>query len=65
MEAWEDGLDGTTRAKTNGAFLDNNKSLHDIETSSYCDTRVIAKPASEKHKKSVGFKSPMVILMQG
>ncbi|CAN8299661.1 unnamed protein product [Cochlearia groenlandica] len=62
-DAWEDALDRTAPFKSDGAFLNSNRSLHlDIETSSCPDTTVIAKPVSEKQKESVGFKSPMVTL---
>lgn len=64
MDAWEDALDRKTRFKTTGAFLNSNSSLHDIKTSSFRDTTVIAKSVSEKQKESLGFRSPKVNMMQ-
>ncbi|XP_010419949.1 PREDICTED: uncharacterized protein LOC104705613 isoform X2 [Camelina sativa] len=64
MDAWEDPLDRSNRVKTTAAFLNSNRSLHDIETSSCRDTTVIAKPVSDKQKEIVGFRSPVKTLMK-
>ncbi|CAN8256452.1 unnamed protein product [Cochlearia groenlandica] len=64
MDAWEDSLDRNTRVNTIGSFLNSNRSLHDIETSSYCDRTVISKSDSEKQNESKGFKSPTLTSAQ-
>ncbi|XP_010492125.1 PREDICTED: uncharacterized protein LOC104769577 isoform X2 [Camelina sativa] len=64
MDAWEESLDRSNRVKTTAAFLNSNRSLHDIETSSCRDTTVIAKPVSDKQKEIVGFRSPVKTLMK-